>query len=301
MQILLCCHFYVNMFFWGMDQRKPPSTTARNCIKVTKSVAEVVSLRIFEASFGGIFFLVLKPSSTETPPFSTSMIIGLHLRTRFFLRKEKWSTEFWKNRSFFHFQSSSSLFWPPKKLTPKKGHRWKSSGGRPSLGSEVARLFLCVKFWGLENITRRGTADITRWWFQIFFIFTPIWGRFPIWLIFFKWVETTNQIVSQGRVSNLISGGVGVFICGPYRVVKSKKNLSVSGVSRLKGVLVTLTDCRASKRCASYPYRRTLVPLFRGLGWLAMMTLKDMKEMMTLQPLAMCAVRKFWLDNPWVF
>ena len=33
----------------------------------------------------------------------------------------------------------------------------------------------------------------TGWWFQIFFIFTPIWGRFPIWLIFFKWIETTNQ------------------------------------------------------------------------------------------------------------
>ena len=33
----------------------------------------------------------------------------------------------------------------------------------------------------------------TRWWFQRFFIFTPIWGRFPIWLIFFTWVETTNQ------------------------------------------------------------------------------------------------------------
>ena len=28
--------------------------------------------------------------------------------------------------------------------------------------------------------------------FQIFFIFTPIWGRFPFWLIFFKGVETTN-------------------------------------------------------------------------------------------------------------
>ena len=24
------------------------------------------------------------------------------------------------------------------------------------------------------------------------FMFTPIWGRFPFWLIFFKWVETTN-------------------------------------------------------------------------------------------------------------
>ncbi len=33
----------------------------------------------------------------------------------------------------------------------------------------------------------------TRWWFQTFFIFTPIWGRFPFWLIFFRWVETTNQ------------------------------------------------------------------------------------------------------------
>ena len=33
------------------------------------------------------------------------------------------------------------------------------------------------------------------WWFQIFFIFTPIWGRFPCWLIFFKGVETTNQFL----------------------------------------------------------------------------------------------------------
>ena len=31
------------------------------------------------------------------------------------------------------------------------------------------------------------------WWFQTFFIFTPIWGRLPFWLIFFRWVETTNQ------------------------------------------------------------------------------------------------------------
>ena len=28
----------------------------------------------------------------------------------------------------------------------------------------------------------------------ICFIFTPIWGRFPIWLICFRWVETTNQV-----------------------------------------------------------------------------------------------------------
>ena len=35
---------------------------------------------------------------------------------------------------------------------------------------------------------------LARWWFQIFFIFTPIWGRFPFWLIFFTGVETTNQL-----------------------------------------------------------------------------------------------------------
>ena len=29
-------------------------------------------------------------------------------------------------------------------------------------------------------------------WFQMFFIFIPTWGNDPIWLIFFKWVETTN-------------------------------------------------------------------------------------------------------------
>ena len=28
--------------------------------------------------------------------------------------------------------------------------------------------------------------------FKYFFVFTPIWGRFPIWLIFFRWVETTS-------------------------------------------------------------------------------------------------------------
>ena len=32
-----------------------------------------------------------------------------------------------------------------------------------------------------------------RWWFQTFFIFTPIWGRFPFWLRFLRWVESTNQ------------------------------------------------------------------------------------------------------------
>ena len=31
------------------------------------------------------------------------------------------------------------------------------------------------------------------WWFQILFIFTPIWRRFPFWLIFFKGVGSTTN------------------------------------------------------------------------------------------------------------
>ena len=36
-------------------------------------------------------------------------------------------------------------------------------------------------------------TSFLRWWFQTFFIFSPICGRFPIWLIIFRWVETTNR------------------------------------------------------------------------------------------------------------
>ena len=46
------------------------------------------------------------------------------------------------------------------------------------------------KYW--RGKMRFDEASNYRWWFQIRFIFTPIWGRFPIRLIFFKWVETTN-------------------------------------------------------------------------------------------------------------
>ncbi len=45
----------------------------------------------------------------------------------------------------------------------------------------------------------------TRWWFQTFFIFTPIWGRFPFWLVFLRWVETTNQ-------STFFIGKLGVWM-----------------------------------------------------------------------------------------
>ena len=63
--------------------------------------------------------------------------------------------------------------------------------------------------WG--NNPKYTTWGVSRWWFQIFFFFTPIWGRFPIWLIFFRWVETTNQVwIHLGLI-----GGPALFL-GPY-------------------------------------------------------------------------------------
>ena len=55
---------------------------------------------------------------------------------------------------------------------------------------------LCVRD-GPRHSTSLGLGvcwRVSGWWFQTFFISTPGWGRFPIWLIFFKWVETTNQV-----------------------------------------------------------------------------------------------------------
>ena len=47
-----------------------------------------------------------------------------------------------------------------------------------------------------KNVEILPLPNNARWWFQAFFMFIPIWGRFPFWLIFFKWVET-NQITKQ--------------------------------------------------------------------------------------------------------
>ena len=48
----------------------------------------------------------------------------------------------------------------------------------------------------LRNKQKRDFSHyLASWWFQPFFIFTPIWGNDPIWLIFFKRVgSTTNQL-----------------------------------------------------------------------------------------------------------
>ena len=55
--------------------------------------------------------------------------------------------------------------------------------------------------WGFSSwwkVSRQKTVNFpagwwnSRWWFQGFVVFSPTRSDDPIWLIFFKWVETTN-------------------------------------------------------------------------------------------------------------
>ncbi len=48
----------------------------------------------------------------------------------------------------------------------------------------------CLGVQDTQHLPR--THIISRWWFQIFSVFTPTWGNDPIWLMFFKWFETTT-------------------------------------------------------------------------------------------------------------
>jgi len=45
-----------------------------------------------------------------------------------------------------------------------------------------------------------GHRMLSRWGFHFLKNFTTIWGRFPIWLIFFRWVGTTNQLFRTFRL-----------------------------------------------------------------------------------------------------
>ena len=67
-------------------------------------------------------------------------------------------------------------------------HRHAGEGSAQQFGDANHRSTWEVGKWQVLEIINSSS-----WWFPIFCIFIPIWGRFPIWLIFFKGVETTNQ------------------------------------------------------------------------------------------------------------
>ena len=71
---------------------------------------------------------------------------------------------------------------------------WAVAGGRSwSMGRWLPKNFLSTPHHEYHHsfVIKKSSLILSSpsgWWFQFFFIFTPIWGRLPIWLIFFKWV-----------------------------------------------------------------------------------------------------------------
>ncbi len=55
----------------------------------------------------------------------------------------------------------------------------------------------------------------SRWWFQFFLYFHPEnWGRFPFWLIFFKWVgSTTNEFCNAPKMTTFLGKVSTLTIC----------------------------------------------------------------------------------------
>ncbi len=85
-------------------------------------------------------------------------------------------------------------------------HKWKRCKKKQlTIISEVSGLKTCLLPFGtfksmIVPFLKLGCGFVlwnigwffSRWWFQTFFMFIPTWGNDPIWLVFFRWVETTN-------------------------------------------------------------------------------------------------------------
>ena len=83
-------------------------------------------------------------------------------------------------------QRSGRVSWGPAWKQPQfKGHVapcwWLGVRGSRDLGPFGEAVLVRLLFG-----CKMPTKTRSRWWFQIFFIFTPTWGRFPFWLIFFQ-------------------------------------------------------------------------------------------------------------------
>ena len=104
-------------------------------------------------------------------------------------------------KNLFIFGGVTLYFKPPGPQCCLRSHGWIVIGSCVFLLSEIYLKPTIPRkqaLWWFPEKTPKPAGRSTPppkktwWWFQTFFIFTPIWGRFPIWLIFFKWVETTN-------------------------------------------------------------------------------------------------------------
>ena len=134
-------------------------------------------------SFSHMFFFEL--SSIEFWMFSTN-------HTHIFVERSL----FWYQQMIFHDRLHQQTRWHVDR--PSRWH-WEGfatletiHGGKicdvEGVESEARN-----SYWTL--VFHKTTERMSGWRIEIFLVFTPTWGNDPNWLIFFNWVETTNQDV----------------------------------------------------------------------------------------------------------
>ena len=128
-------------------------------------------------------------SNTSRNPQKPSKLVLVHLSFWDLYKKQStsWETSTSPLKNGHVLRKSINFPTFPRMSPPEVGH-WR-----------VALLALPRRWWRwyswLWNLgeNNRWAMTKSRWWFQTFFIFTLTCGNDPIWQIFFKWVETTNQ------------------------------------------------------------------------------------------------------------
>ena len=101
------------------------------------------------------------------------------------VRPATWAVDgMWWVYSTCVFQHGEVMIW-----TCRKTPGWSCGGqGGLSFTKKIRQL------WNQESLQKKKhVKQKYRWWCQAFFMFIPIWGNDPIWLIFFKWVEALTS------------------------------------------------------------------------------------------------------------
>ena len=199
--------FFSSRIWWFGDKDKPQLFTHSRIIQVLPKWYVIILSQLVTQVVCGIYLcttLLLTPFKYSTcihlknnhVAQKSSLLYHLKKKTKVNIQ-ERFTTCF-----FFGFWFG----YPPTAVTVTHHQRGMRSWSLPAIWPSRRSLLVGPGLWWMlfKGFGKGGAVlaklilyyipYISGWWFQIFFIFTPICGRFPFWLIFFKWVETTNQI-----------------------------------------------------------------------------------------------------------
>ena len=111
----------------------------------------------------------------------------------------------------------------------------------------------------LPNTSWNCPYPSTRWWFPIFFIFIPIWGSDPFWLIFLRWVEITNQFNHRFKTAALVSLAVRHLGSGSFASVWELQLRRVGHGNCLLDVIYGQKICRAHLPAVFFQETRAII------------------------------------------